>query len=58
MCSVVYGEVYGVRALAAVGIGVVVCVCACLSISAIVPCKDFAGILVEGVMCAVIDCEI
>ena len=51
-------QMQSVCAWAVVGVDVVVCVCACLSISAVVPCKDFAGILVVRIVRAMVGCEI
>ena len=51
-------QVQGICAWAVVGVDVVVCVCACLSISAVVPCKRIAGILVVRIVRAMVDCEI
>ena len=55
---VCYCEMQGFGAGTVVGVDVVVCVCACLEICTVVPCKGFAGILVVGIVCAVVDCEI
>ena len=51
-------QVHGVCAWAVVGVDVVVNVCACLGICTVVPCKRIAGILIVGIVCAVVDCEI
>ena len=51
-------QVHGVCAWAVVGVDVVVNVCACLGICTVVPCKRIAGILIVGIVYAVVDCEI
>ena len=51
-------QVQGVGTGAVVGVGAVVCVCTCLGICAVVPCEEFAGVLVVCIVCAVVDCEI
>ena len=60
-CSIfmiAYCQMQGVCAWAVVGICVVVCVCTCLGVCVVVPSKVFAGNLVVGSVCAVVDCKI
>ena len=51
-------EVEGVCARASIVVCIVICICAALSVVDIVPCILLAGILVIGVVGAVIDCEV
>ena len=51
-------EVQGVCTLASIIVCIGVSICTALSVVDIVPCILFASILMEGVICAVIDCEV
>ena len=55
---VCYCEMQGVGTWTVVGVDVVVNVSACFGIGAIVPCKEFACILVVCIVCAVVDCKV
>ena len=48
----------GVCARASIVVCIVICICAALSVVDIVPCVLFASILMEGVICAVMDYEV
>ena len=48
----------GVSAEASIIVCIVVSICTALSVVDIVPCILFASILMEGVMCAVMDYEV
>ena len=52
------GQVQSVGTGTVVGIDVIINVSACLGIGAIVPCIVVAGILVVGIVCAVVDCKV
>ena len=50
-----YGEMQGVRAEAIISVVIVVCVCTILGVVDFMPSVLFAGILVIGVVCTMVD---